>query len=86
MVPLVNSESGFYSHYFFIPKKDGGAQTNSQISESCSHAMAVLNVNFKTDQCANMPRADSAAVCSPPGKYLASGGKDLVSPAAAVQP
>ncbi len=24
MVPLVNSESGFYSHYFLVPKKDGG--------------------------------------------------------------
>ncbi len=42
MVPPAQSESGFYSHYFLIPKKDGGLRPilDFRVPELCPHEMA----------------------------------------------
>ncbi len=49
-VPLANSESGFYSCYFLIPKKDGGLRPIFDLltSESLFNETAVQDVKFET--------------------------------------
>ncbi len=56
MVPPALSESGFYSRYFLVPKKDGGlrAHPRSQTPESRPHETAVQDDHAEAD-----PLADS---------------------------
>ncbi len=56
MVPPALSESGFYSRYFLVPKKDGGLRPypRSQTPESRPHETAVQDDHAEAD-----PLADS---------------------------
>lgn len=58
VVPLAQNESDFYSHFFLIPKKDGGptAHPQSQTSESRPHEMAIHDDYTETDPLTNSPR------------------------------
>ncbi len=50
--PHSNRETGLYSQYFIVPKKDGGVASHfrSSSSERLRHATQVQNVNFETNR------------------------------------
>ncbi len=58
IIPPAQSESGFYSRYFFIPKKVSGLRTysRSQTPELRPDEKVVQDDHFETDPPANMPR------------------------------
>ncbi len=51
-VPRSSRETGLYSWYFIVPKKDGGVASHfrSLSSERLRHAAQVQNVNFETNR------------------------------------
>ncbi len=58
IVPPAQSESGFYSHYFLVPKKDSGLRPILDLRLLKSHPdeKIVQYDHFETDPLANMPR------------------------------
>ncbi len=69
MVPPLNRESGFYSRYIVVPKKDGRATSNfrSAATEPLSQAPEVQNAYCKTgcvsDQIRGLVRHDRSKRC-----------------------
>ncbi len=68
VVPPLDRESGFYSRYFVVPKKDGGATSNfrSAATELLSQAPEVQNAYCKTgrvlDQIRGLVRHDRSKI------------------------
>ncbi len=58
VVPPLDRESGFYSRYFVVPKKDGGATSNfrSAATEPLSQPPEVQNAYCKTGRVSNQIR------------------------------
>ncbi len=58
IVPPAQSESGFYSHYFLVPKKDSSLRPIPDLRLLKSHPdeKIVQYDHFETDPLANMPR------------------------------
>ncbi len=60
IVPPAQSESGFYSRYFLVPKKKKkdwpATYSRSQTPELCPDEKVVQDDHFETDPSANMPR------------------------------
>ncbi len=69
VVPPLDRESGFYSRYFVVPKKNGGATSNfrSAATEPLSQAPEVQNAYCKTgrvsDQIRGLVRHDRSKRC-----------------------
>ncbi len=57
-VPHSNRETGFYSRYFIVQKKDGGVASHFRFSRSerLRHAAQVKNVNFETNRATDQIR------------------------------